>query len=104
MPVIEQRPTTLLQARRNGKNIGGAECQQDYLSGAPPSVGAERTRKFLTLQTPQVAGNGTSRVFYAHWCSQDFRLEGPTAGPDRRPGGGVQSEGVPLPFEKFLKF
>ena len=42
---------------------GVRHARQDYLSGAPPSVGAERTRKFLALQTPQMAGNGTSRVF-----------------------------------------
>ena len=54
--------------RRGGmEKILGAECQEDYLSGAPPSVGAERTRKFLVLQTLQMAGNGTSRRFLAEF-------------------------------------
>ena len=42
---------------------GVRHARYDYLSGAPQSVGAERTRKFLALQTPQMTGNGTSRVF-----------------------------------------
>ena len=48
-------------ARRGG---GKSERRrQDYLSGAPPLVGKERAKKFGDLQTLQMAGNGTSRVF-----------------------------------------
>ncbi|KAJ8034625.1 Neurotrypsin [Holothuria leucospilota] len=51
--------------RRGGTEKHGGEYQQDHLSRTPPSVGAERTRKFLALQTLQMAGNGTPRVFSA---------------------------------------
>lgn len=34
-------------AERKKKYWGGGECQQYYLSGVPPSVDPERTRKFL---------------------------------------------------------
>ena len=37
-----------------------------------------------------------------HWRSQNLCLGGLTAGPERRPGGGVLGEGVSLPFQKFL--
>ncbi|PIK37089.1 hypothetical protein BSL78_26080 [Apostichopus japonicus] len=49
--------------KSQGRSQDLQSCMHDYLSGAPPSVGAERTRKFLVLQTPQMAGNGPSRVF-----------------------------------------
>ena len=29
-----------------------------FLSGAPPSVGAERTKKILAKTNPQITGNG----------------------------------------------
>ena len=40
---------------------GGAMMDDtgDHLSGAPPLVGAERTRKFWDFDTPQIIGNGT---------------------------------------------
>ena len=45
--------------RRGGtEKILGAECQEDYLSGAPPSVGAERTENFekpRSLRRPEMA-------------------------------------------------
>ncbi|PIK41404.1 hypothetical protein BSL78_21753 [Apostichopus japonicus] len=48
---------------QGGGLTGPAAPERKTISGAPPSVGAERTIKFLALQTPQIAGNGTSRVF-----------------------------------------
>ena len=40
--------------RRGGtEKILGAECQEDYLSGAPPSVGAERTKNCGFYKPPR---------------------------------------------------
>ena len=44
-------------------SVGAGAIHVRRAGKAPPSVGEERTRKFLALQTPQMAGNGTSRVF-----------------------------------------
>ena len=41
---------------------GGQFAIRDHLSGAPPSVGAKRTKKFFAKNTSQIAGNGTSQA------------------------------------------
>ena len=42
-----------IQARLNGKILEGGGRQEDYLSEAPTSVGAERPRKFLIYKPPR---------------------------------------------------
>ena len=44
-------------------SITGAWSTIYYLSGAPPQVGAERTRKFLAPKGPQMAGDCISGPF-----------------------------------------
>ena len=55
---------------------GVRHARQDYLSGAPPSVGAERTTKFSALQTPRWPETALPECFkLLYWPVRVFRLQ-----------------------------